>query len=74
MINLNANAKAFVPDYFQHETEMFDRLEEEFVKNNQWIFNYDSFVDKEYAQEKRFNKVIKGDTVGKQSLKRKREE
>lgn len=35
---LNVNAKEFFP---LEVTMMFDKLEEEFVKNNEWLFNYE---------------------------------
>jgi hypothetical protein len=38
---LNKDAKSFIPDYIEKETEMFDNLEKEFVKNNSWIFEFD---------------------------------
>lgn len=38
---LNINAKEFVPLNVIEENEMFDKLEEEFVKNNDWLLNYE---------------------------------
>lgn len=35
---LNVNAKEFVP---LEVTMMFDKLENEYVKNNEWLFNYE---------------------------------
>lgn len=35
---LNVNAKEFVP---LEVTMMFDKLEDEYVKNNEWLFNYE---------------------------------
>jgi len=37
---LNVNAKEFVPLNVIEENELFDKLEEEFVKNNEWLFDY----------------------------------
>jgi hypothetical protein len=37
---LNVNAKEFFPLEVIEENELFDKLEEEFVKNNEWLFDY----------------------------------
>lgn len=41
MFGLNINAEEFVPSKESHvmiESEWFDKLEKEFVKNNAWLF------------------------------------
>lgn len=38
---LNVNAKEFVPLEVIEENMMFDNLENEYVKNNEWLFNYE---------------------------------
>lgn len=42
MLGLNINAEEFVPSKDSHvmiESEWFDKLEKEFVKNNAWLFD-----------------------------------
>ena len=39
MNGLNAEADAFVPSNYEAESKMFDKLEDIFVKHNDWIFN-----------------------------------
>ncbi len=38
---LNVNAKEFVPLRVIMENEMFDKLENDFEENNEWLFNYE---------------------------------
>lgn len=38
---LNVNAKEFVPLEVIEENMMFDKLEDEYVKNNEWLFDYE---------------------------------
>lgn len=43
---LNVNAKEFFPLEVIVENEMFDKLEDDFLENNDWLFNYE-FEDNE---------------------------
>jgi hypothetical protein len=43
---LNVNAEEFFPLIVIEENMMFDKLENDFVKNNEWLFNYE-FQDSE---------------------------
>ena len=38
---MNLNAKEFFPLNVIVENEIFDKLENDFVKNNDWLFNYE---------------------------------
>jgi len=40
-LNLNKDAKPFIPEYIKEENKMFDELEKNFVNNNSWIFDFD---------------------------------
>jgi hypothetical protein len=44
LLSLNKNAEPFIPEYIEKENKMFDQLEQEFIKNNPWIFYFDDFV------------------------------
>jgi hypothetical protein len=37
----NTNAEPFIPESLKKENEIFDKLEQDFVKNNAWIFDFD---------------------------------
>lgn len=43
-LSLNKNAEPFIPTYIEKENKIFDHLEQEFIKNNPWIFYFDDFV------------------------------
>ena len=43
---LNVNAKEFIPLEVMEENMMFDKLENDFLENNDWLFNYE-FEDSE---------------------------
>jgi hypothetical protein len=37
--DLNVTAKPFIPDYIREEEIFFNKLEQEFVRVNKWIFD-----------------------------------
>lgn len=43
---LNVNATEFIPLEVMEENMMFDKLENDFLENNDWLFNYE-FEDSE---------------------------
>jgi hypothetical protein len=38
MPELNAAATEFIPQYIKEEKEVFDRLEQDFIEQNKWLF------------------------------------
>lgn len=69
---MNVNAKEFFPLNVILENEMFDKLENDFVKNNDWLFNYE-FQDSEKVKNVDLGKYyygIKNDNEDKQVLKK----
>lgn len=60
---LNINAESFVSQAFLKEKEMFDNLENNFVENNKYIFEYD-YYESELGQ----NKLVKYKNTYAESL------
>lgn len=56
---MNVNAKEFFPLNVILENEMFDKLENDFVKNNDWLFNYE-FQDSEKVKNVDLGKYYYG--------------
>ena len=56
---MNVNAKEFFPLNVIVENEMFDKLENDFVKNNDWLFNYE-FQDSEKVKNVDLGKYYYG--------------
>ena len=56
---LNVNAKEFFPLNVIVENEIFDKLENDFVKNNDWLFNYE-FQDSEKVKNVDLGKYYYG--------------
>lgn len=56
---MNVNAKEFFPLNVIVENEIFDKLENDFVKNNEWLFNYE-FQDSEKVKNVDLGKYYYG--------------
>ena len=56
---MNVNAKEFFPLNVIVENEIFDKLENDFVKNNDWLFNYE-FQDSEKVKNVDLGKYYYG--------------
>lgn len=55
---LNPNAKPFYPCSYLKDQEAWNKLEQDFIKNNKWIFEDELFDDSETSNTKN-NKINK---------------